>query len=99
MILDPGMGYFLASNAEPSLMALREIPKLKQCFQLAGDGLGVAEIIPRHDHRARGGASEARPRWPPNCSPRFRAPTMFALVNVAALRDGLKILAALMNVP
>ena len=34
VILDPGMGYFLASNAEASVMALREIPKLKQCFNL-----------------------------------------------------------------
>ena len=34
VILDPGMGYFLASNVEPSAMVLREIPKLKQCFNL-----------------------------------------------------------------
>jgi dihydropteroate synthase type 2 len=34
LILDPGMGYFLASNPEPSLMALREIPKLKASLGL-----------------------------------------------------------------
>src|SRR5579864_7979257 len=34
IILDPGMGYFLGSNAEPSIRALREIPKLKDRFEL-----------------------------------------------------------------
>lgn len=34
LILDPGMGYFLASNPEPSLVALREIPKLKASLGL-----------------------------------------------------------------
>jgi dihydropteroate synthase len=34
IILDPGMGYFLGSNPEPSIRALREIPKLKDRFEL-----------------------------------------------------------------
>jgi len=34
IILDPGMGYFLGSNPEPSISALREIPKLKDRFEL-----------------------------------------------------------------
>jgi dihydropteroate synthase type 2 len=34
IILDPGMGYFLGSNPEPSIGALREIPKLKERFEL-----------------------------------------------------------------
>jgi dihydropteroate synthase len=34
IILDPGMGYFLSSNPEPSIRALREIPQLKDRFEL-----------------------------------------------------------------
>jgi dihydropteroate synthase len=34
VILDPGMGYFLGSNPEPSIRALREITKLKDRFEL-----------------------------------------------------------------
>lgn len=34
LILDPGMGFFLSSNAEASLQMLRDIPKLKQRFGL-----------------------------------------------------------------
>ncbi|MGH8058578.1 MAG: dihydropteroate synthase [Candidatus Entotheonellia bacterium] len=34
VILDPGMGYFLGSNAEPSLLVLREIPRLNEMFHL-----------------------------------------------------------------
>jgi dihydropteroate synthase len=34
VILDPGMGYFLGSNPEPSIRALREIPELKDRFEL-----------------------------------------------------------------
>lgn len=34
IILDPGMGFFLGSNPEPSILALREIPRLRTRFGL-----------------------------------------------------------------
>jgi len=34
LVLDPGMGFFLASNPEPSVAALRALPRLRQRFGL-----------------------------------------------------------------
>ena len=34
MIIDPGMGFFLGGNAEPSLLVLRELLRLKAAFGL-----------------------------------------------------------------
>ncbi len=34
IILDPGMGFFLGSNPEPSLRVLRELPRLRKYFGL-----------------------------------------------------------------
>src|SRR5215469_18119626 len=53
LIIDPGLGYFLGSNPEPSLVALAGIRHLKARFGLPGPGLTVPQIVPAHAHRAR----------------------------------------------
>ncbi len=94
VILDPGMGYFLASNPEPSAMALREIPRLKQYFNLpVMVSVSRKSFLGTITGRAVGERSAAT-----------LAAELFAARqgadylrthDVAALRDGLKVLAAL----
>ena len=49
LILDPGMGFFVGSDPENSLILLRRLPELKARFGLAGPGFGVAQILPAED--------------------------------------------------
>ena len=94
MILDPGMGYFLASNADPSVLALREIPKLKQCFNLPvmvsvsrKSSLGTISGRPVDE---RGAATLAAELFAA-----LQGADYIRTHDAAALRDGLKVLAAL----
>jgi len=94
VILDPGMGYFLASNVEPSAMVLREIPKLKQCFNLpVMVSVSRKSFLGTITGRAvgeRGAATLAAELFAAR-----QGADYVRTHDVAALRDGLKVLAAL----
>jgi len=96
IILDPGMGYFLAANAEPSVAALREIPKLKQSFNLplmisVSRKSFIGTLAGRAVHE-RGAATLAVELFAA-----MRGADFIRTHDVAALRDGLAVFAALMK--
>jgi len=96
VILDPGMGYFLAGNAEPSLMVLREIPKLKLYFNLplmvSVSRKSFLGTITGRAVTERGAATLAAELFAAR-----QGADYVRTHDVAALRDGLKVLAALAN--
>jgi dihydropteroate synthase len=98
VILDPGMGYFLASNAEASVMALREIPKLKQCFNLpvlvSVSRKSFLGTITGRAVNERGAATLAAELFAA-----LQGADYIRTHDAAALRDGLKVLAALADSP
>ena len=77
LILDPGMGQFVGTDPENSLILLRRLPELKAALRPAAAGLGVAQMLPAQAGRPAGAARRsAPPAWRPNCSPRPMAPTI-----------------------
>ena len=98
VILDPGMGYFLASNAEPSAMALREIPRLKQYFNLPlMVSVSRKSFLGTLTGRAvseRGAATLAAELFAA-----LQGADYLRTHEVAPLRDGLKVFAALGSDP
>ncbi len=94
VILDPGMGYFLGSNANVSLMVLREIPQLKQHFNLpvmvSVSRKSFLGAITGREVGARGAATLAAELFAA-----LQGADYVRTHDVAALRDGLKIFAAL----
>jgi dihydropteroate synthase type 2/dihydropteroate synthase type 3 len=96
LVLDPGMGFFLGANVEPSLHALAEIPRLKKTF-----GLPIHVSVSRKSflgtltgrgHDERGAATLAAELYAASQGVDF-----IRTHEVRALADGLKVLAALAN--
>ncbi len=96
LVLDPGMGFFLGANVEPSLHALAEIPRLKKTF-----GLPIHVSVSRKSflgtlagrgHDERGAATLAAELYAASHGVDF-----IRTHEVRALADGLKVLAALAN--
>jgi dihydropteroate synthase len=96
MILDPGMGYFLGSNPEPSIAALREIPKLRRHF-----GLPVMVSVSRKSFLGTITGREISERGAATLAAELftamQGVDYIRTHDVAALSDGLKLIAALAN--
>lgn len=97
LVLDPGMGYFLGSNAEPSVTALRGIGKLKQAFGLpvlvsVSRKSFLGTITGRRIHE-RGAATLAAELFAA-----MQGVDYLRTHDVAALTDALKVFAALIGV-
>jgi dihydropteroate synthase type 2 len=94
VILDPGMGYFLGSNTDASLLVLREIAQLKQHFNLPAmvsvSRKSFLGAITGREAGARGSATLAAELFAAT-----RGADYLRTHDVAALRDGLKVFAAL----
>lgn len=93
LILDPGMGFFLGSNPEPSLRVLRELPRLRAF------GLPVLVSVSRksfvqnlagRDASATGAATLAAELYAARAGVEY-----IRTHDVAALRDALRVSAAL----
>ena len=78
LILDPGMGQFLGTDPENSLIVLRRLPELKRPLRPAAAGVGVAQGLPAQAGQPAGGPRRGRRHWRRNCSPRRKAPTISA---------------------
>ncbi len=63
LILDPGMGFFLSSDARASLRVLAGLDTAETGIRPAGASLGVAQVVSRGSHRP-GGAGGSRAREP-----------------------------------
>ncbi len=94
LILDPGMGFFLGSNPEPSLRVLRELPRLRRRF-----GLPLLVSVSRKSF-----VQQLAGRGAHGAGPATLAAELFAARagvdyirthDVAALRDALAVSAAL----
>ncbi len=94
IVLDPGMGYFLASNAEPSLTALREIPRIREHFRVPAmvsvSRKSFLGTITGRDVAHRGAATLAAELFAA-----IQGVDYIRTHDVAALCDGLKVFAAL----
>lgn len=94
IVLDPGMGYFVGSDPEPSLALLNEIPRLKRTF-----GLTVLVSVSRKSFLGALTGRAVGERGPATLSAELYAASLgcdyIRTHDVAALRDALEIRAAL----
>ncbi|MFQ5698399.1 MAG: dihydropteroate synthase [Myxococcota bacterium] len=94
IVLDPGMGYFVGSDPEPSLALLNEIPRLKRTF-----GLPVLVCVSRKSFLGALTGRAVEERGAATLSAELSAATLgcdyIRTHDVAALRDALTVRAAL----
>jgi dihydropteroate synthase len=94
LVLDPGMGFFLGSNIEPSLHVLREIPRLRETFALpvhvSVSRKSFLGTLTGRAHLDRGAATLTAELYAAGKGADF-----IRTHDVSALVDGLKVLAAL----